>query len=392
MIIPNLGFGGAQRIFRDLSESLSSKFDVYECAFNLDADYPYRSSNPVISLDVSAGKNILQKTWNLVMRVRRLKKVKNELEIDLSISHLEGADYVNLLSAGRGATILCIHGSKIHDKAIVGVLGWVRKKILIPFLYNRADRIVAVVDGIANELQGHFGVSSKKISVINNGFDLQTISLLASDSLEEKFKIVFDRPALITHGRCAFEKNQAVLIKLAAQRTLKDRVNVVIIGDGPQYQDLVKLAFELGLSVFNSKIHHSPEDQNTVFFLGYQANPFAFLRRATIFVFPSLYEGFPLALVEAMACGLPVVARDCPYGPREILNGEKRSGINWAKFGVILGPDEGIDVWAECIDRILSDRSVARSYGTKALGRSHDFTIENFRHQWFGLLNAINVG
>ena len=123
LLIPNLGVGGAQRVFHDHSVELAKHYRVTEAVFNLDGGNQYPSTNELVSLDVAGGGNPVDKLQNFWRRVTRLKALKSRLETDVCISHLEGADYVNLLSKGREKIILCVHGSKLHDAEIWGALG-----------------------------------------------------------------------------------------------------------------------------------------------------------------------------------------------------------------------------------------------------------------------------
>src|SRR5690348_15079264 len=100
MLIPNLDFGGAQRVFHDHGVLLGRDFEVTEAAFNLDDGCAYPSANHLVSLNVQGGGGSFRKTVNLIRRVRRLRALKRQLGTRVTISHLEGAHYVSLLSGG----------------------------------------------------------------------------------------------------------------------------------------------------------------------------------------------------------------------------------------------------------------------------------------------------
>ena len=123
------------------------------------------------------------------------------------VSHLEGADYVNLLSKGPEKVVLCIHGSKLHDGNITGLVGWLRKKVLIPGLYNRADKIVTVSRDINPELIEGFGVKPDKLVTINNFFEVAQIEEKSRELLTAQEQAVYDSaPVLVTSGRLTIQK------------------------------------------------------------------------------------------------------------------------------------------------------------------------------------------
>lgn len=386
MIIPNAGFGGAQRVFHEVAIALATEYEVIECVFNFDFGHAYPTGNPIRSLEVPAGTTWFSKAVNFVKRVLRLRQLKRELAIDIAISHLEGADYVNILSARSEKVVLCIHGSKSHDQAIAGWLGWVRKRLLIPALYQRADRLIAVSEGIKNELLSDYGLRPDRLCVIENGTDLNVIRASANQALPAHTAPLFEKPVLITHGRLAPEKNHRLLISLFADPAWQQKYHLVLIGSGPEMDRLTELAALLHLDFYDARTTEKPRASQSVFFMGYQDNPFVFLQQGSVFLFPSLFEGFPMALIEAMTCGLPVVARNCPYGPQEILNPRQEpfDAVLETPYGYLVAPHlSATDEqrwWAWAIDRLVNEGRAAR--GSRAQLRSQDFTLALSVQKW----------
>jgi Glycosyltransferase Family 4 len=160
LLIPNLTFGGAQRVFHDHSLLLSQHYEVIECVFNLETSHAFPSGNRLLSLDVKAGTNLFDKFFRFLQRVSRLRRIKEQYDIDICISHLEGADLVNILSRRREKIVVWIHGSKLFDQNISGILGFIRQRLLIPFAYSSADKVVCVSDAIQQELVNSFIIFS----------------------------------------------------------------------------------------------------------------------------------------------------------------------------------------------------------------------------------------
>jgi glycosyltransferase involved in cell wall biosynthesis len=274
-------------------------------------------------------------------------------------------------------------------------------KLLVRILYPKADLIIAVSQGVKQSLI-NLGIEEEKIKVIYNPYPIDEIRELAKEPLGS-YEEIFKHPVLITAGRLTKQKGQWYLLRIfkALKEKHKD-LKLVILGEGELKEYLVKLSEELGLKTYvwdRDKLSESFD----VYFLGFQKNPFKFIARSKLFVFPSLWEGFPNALVESMACSVYVVSSDCKSGPREIL--APNTDFNYqtqkpefAEYGVLMPVfevkyktakeplEEREIMWVETIDKLLEDESLRKSYSERAKQRAEDFRIEKIVQEWKGFI------
>ncbi|ALI99764.1 glycosyltransferase [Rufibacter tibetensis] len=401
LLIPNLGYGGAQRVFHDHSTELSKKYKVYDCVFNKDDGVAYPTSNELIDMQVPGGGNIFLKIYYFWLRIHRLKKIKKHYKIDVCISHLEGADYVNVLSKVGEKNVICVHGSKLHDKDISGPVGWIRKKIFMPILYKIPDKIVTVSRDINQELIMGFGVDAGKVITINNFFDLEKIHASASMPLEDAYLPIFkEGKVLINSGRLVAQKNQLPLLPVMASLRKKGfNCKLVIVGDGDLRETLIQKGREMGLRIYDTCSGVALSEDYDVYFLGFHDNPFKFISKANVFVFPSSWEGFPMALGEAMICGLPVISTDCPTGPREMLApstaipAQAMTNPEFAEFGVLMPMfqdhnfDFNVENWSNTIGALLDNEVLAQKYSSQSKIRMNDFSKENVFKKWEAIID-----
>ena len=135
-----------------------------------------------------------------------------------------------------------------------------------------------------------------------------------------------------------------------------------MIGDGEQRNELIELSRKLNIVI-----------DERLFFIGQQKNPFQWLRHSSLYILTSLWEGFPLSLCEAIVCGLPVVAADCPTGPREILNA--------VPAGVLMplvheDSPSSINTWANMLRNIINDHDARQMYRKRATEGASVFSDE----------------
>jgi glycosyltransferase involved in cell wall biosynthesis len=391
LVIPNLSFGGAQRVFYEQVKLLSEHHDVVECVFNMDLGCAYPSGREIVSLDVKAGTNFIDKIFRFWQRVSRLKKVKKKFAIELSISHLEGADLVNVLSRGLEQVVCWVHGSKRYDENISGFIGWLRHRFLIPFVYRSADRVITVSQAIKTELIEEYGSPSSRIFSVYNFFDSVSIENKKNEPLEEQWQSVFaGEEILITSGRLALQKNQRNLIGWFSELIKYIPCKLIILGDGELRDELINLSHAKKLKIYHRWTAISLNDAYDIYFLGYQENPFKFISKATIFVLPSSWEGFPLALGEAMICGVPVVAADCPTGPNEMLSSHTDQPLNVFKSYGVLMPllsEDTIPAWIDVFRKLLEDPKMRSHYREKSLQRGKAFSKQQLAPLWLNVID-----
>ncbi|HXS36862.1 MAG TPA: glycosyltransferase [Flavipsychrobacter sp.] len=319
LIGSELGKGGAERSISLLSYYLEQmQYDITLCILSgKDREKFYRTCEKVVFVDPPEYSG----TWGKIKAWRyRINKIKSLKEgVDVSISFLEGPDYVNAMTKGKEKIVLSIRGSKVHDKEIKGKMGKVRKKVLIPMLYKRADEIVCVTQTLSNELQQHFGISPKRLKTIYNFYETDRIINLSNEALNEEEAKIFSKPVIITSGRLHVAKEQDKLIRILQRIKQTTEARLMILGDGELKEALIKLSDKLGLKVCDWQKEQRYEDAD-VYFMGFQSNAFKFYRHSTLFALASSWEGFPNVLAEALICNIPSVTTDCYTGPREILN------------------------------------------------------------------------
>jgi len=179
-------------------------------------------------------------------------------------------------------------------------------RLLARRFYPRADAVVAVSKGVADDLIDRVGIPRNVVRVIYNPtFDREILSLMQEEA-SHPWLHDGGPPVILSVGRLFPQKRFDTLIQAVSMASRRRPLRAIILGEGDERGRLESLSRELGVA-------------NDVSLPGFVNNPYAFMARADLYVMSSAWEGFPNTLVEAMACGLPVVSTDCPSGPSEII-------------------------------------------------------------------------
>ena len=347
----------------------------------------------------SAATSSLIKTASIPFYARRLAAAVRPG--DTVLSFMERANIVNVLAAKRSGhrAVICERTSPSGEFS--GLRGALMRPLIRRY-YPEAALVVANSAGVKKDLAENFTVPEEKIRVIHNGCDVSGIGALAAAALPSGWGPVFDRPVIAAGGRLTAAKGHWHLLRIFRElKKTAPGAALVLLGEGELRGYLLKLSSGLGLKTF-SGAGVPPEDAD-VYFTGFRENPYMFISKARLFAFTSLWEGFPNALLEAMACGTPVASSDCASGPREILSPasaftDRALTPDHAAYGLLmpvlsgarLAPGAPLEpaelAWAENISEMLAAPAALRSYASAGLKRAADFDLSKTAALWLDLL------
>lgn len=225
-------------------------------------------------------------------------------------------------------------------------------RVVFRLLHHHADRVLAVSRAIGDDLVENFGVDQQRVGLLPVFIDVAAVQRKADVPIEHPL-FADDHPVVISLGRLIEQKGYRFLVEAFAFVRKEIPARLVLIGTGEEEQNLRRRVHELRLG-------------DSVSFLGYQANPWRFLRRARVFVLSSLWEGKPQVILEAMSCGLPVVATRCPSGPEEII-ADGRNGL--------LVPVADPEAMAQAVLRVLRDRHFASALAAEGERTAKSFDL-----------------
>lgn len=400
MLITNSGMGGAEKVFYSHAASFAESFEVTECYFSLERGRP-RTGNRVVELNVPKASGMFGKMRNFFRRVAQVRQLKKSGSFTACVSHMDGANWVNVLSGRKNVrTVTVLHGSLTKDQNRgQGAKRFLLNELIVPYVYRRADAVVCVSDYIKYELERLTG-RREGVHSLPNFFEPERIALMAAEPVDPALQAVLDACVPLVHvGRLALEKNQTGLVQiLAALQAHHPQAKLFLMGEGPMRSAIIAQAAKNDLRV------HTGEGQPLgpgydVYLLGLMQNPFPVLRQSKVFLLPSLNEGFPLVIVEALLCGVPVLSYDCTSGPRQILAPELTpleplTALYRSANGYLLPPQTGnaispeeIRGWVAALNELLSSPGKREALVRHGRQRAMDFSKEAVLQKWIAVLD-----
>ena len=363
-IINSLAGGGAERVMCTLLRASQAELrDSQISLLLLDREAAmYDVPRWIDVQQLDCRHSLIRSIWSVWRALSRARP-------DLTVSFLTRSNVANII-ASTLLGIPAVVSERVNTSSHLGSgAGAAVARLLVKVTYPKARRIIAVSQGVADDLQASFGIRRDRMAVIANPIDLEAIRAQADDGAP----VPVEGPYAVTMGRLVPNKNFGMLIEAFARARIAGKL--LILGDGPERDALTRQIEMLGLT-------------GRVAMPGFSANPFPTLARAAFYVSPSNAEGFPNSLLEAMSVGLPVISTNCPSGPSEVLADLPReqvaAGVTFAPHGILVAPNDP-DAMAQAL-QAMADPARRQSYAEQAPKRAADFGVARAKDAYWAVI------
>jgi len=351
-VIPSLSGGGAERFLTKILRNIDRKmFDIQLAIGKREGPFLKLIPDdiPLYELGASRTRYAIPALWHLVRRIKpNILFATLGLNMACAIVKQLMKDAPKLVV--RVATYPTFNSMSSHPI----ITNQVQK-----FSYSKSDRIIALTEKMKRRLCELYNIPHSKVRVICNPIDIEDVKAQACQPVDHSW-FSENIPIVIGAGRLAPQKGFATLLRAFNIVRREIHARLVILGEGKERSILEALSKKLTI-------------QDDCLFPGFQLNPYSYIARATVFVLSSYWEGFPNVLLEAMACGTPVIATRCDSGPEEILDHEVNG---------LLVPIGGEQALAKSMIRILEDAELRNCLRKNARVRLKDFEIGRIMHAY----------
>lgn len=374
IFINTLQSGGAERVVSLLLGHLKDDFEIHLALYSNIIEFAIPPEIKVLNLNEPLQQDKAIRFLKLPYISWKVYKYCKKNEINISVAFLYRPCYINALMKSfwgyKGHVIMCERTHQTTMQQSHSSIYRMFSKFMVMFSYKRADLVLANSYAMQTDLIENFKIKTP-VRVIYNPIDLHFIKT----HVAEETDFVFEKDIFHFVNVGGFRKEKNHLLLIQAFFILKHLpCKLVIVGGGVMEEELKQKVHDLGL-------------MDKVVFCGFDKNPFKYVHRSDCFVLSSDVEGFPNVLIEALACGKPVISTDCSSGPRELLapaTDLHHRVINKYEIGEfgILTPVNDVIALAAAMKKMYNDASLRSQFESKAAKRAEQFDVDEIK-QYF---------
>jgi glycosyltransferase involved in cell wall biosynthesis len=362
--IPLLNIGGAERVIIDILNQVSNKSSSDKFYLIVDKN----KSQLIEQLSKKINILHLDSKHGIIYRVYKIHNILQKNEIKMIFAHLTHANLHVLLSRlifnYRDIKVVVTEHSILTEyiNSIKSFKHFVIKQ-MITFLYNRSDCIICVSNSVKNDLINSWNINSETVIRIYNPINTDNIDFLLKERVEKEISLICaNKKVIISIGRLEVQKNHILLLKsISLLKEEYENFVLIIIGDGNQKNNLLEYI----------KINNL---EKYIKLIGYNTNPYKYLKLADLFVLPSFFEGFGIVLVEAMYLNKKIVST-ATEASKEILE-DSRYGTVCNNTPLEMARSIFDNLVSEVKPTLLSEK--AREFNVDKIGGEYLRLISNF--------------
>ena len=362
LVISSLSSGGAERVMSHMANYWAEKgwLVTLITLTKMNEDFfPVKDRVDRVSLGVAGqSSGVFDAILNNIRRVLALRSAIQASCPDVVISFIDNTNVLTLL-ATRFTGVPVIVSEHIDPRQHNTGQAW---KVLRRWLYPQAAAVVVLTQSVlgwAAEMVGE-----KKAFIIPN-------SITRNERQAAKNKGEFPQPFILAVGRLAYQKGFEFLLQSFKNVSQPNpEWSLVILGEGSERASLEAMVKALNI-------------EDRVHLPGRHPDPMSVMEQAPIFVMSSRYEGFPIVLLEALACGTPSISFNCPSGPAEVI----RHGIDG-----ILVPPEDVGALADAMQDLMAHPEKRERLASRAKEVTDRFGEERIMGMWEALIKNIQDG
>ena len=345
LFLPSLRGGGAERVMVLLANGFVARGHRVDLVLAR-AEGPYLDEVAAGVRVIDLGRSrVLTSLWRLMRYLRRERP-------DAMLSAMTHANVIaiwaKMLARVPLRLMVSEHSSPSRSHSGGGMARIMQ--LLVRRFYGKADIIVCVSNGAREEMAALYPALAERVTTIYNPLDLDRIHRMMEEPVSHRWLEERDRPVILAVGRLTAAKDYPTLLRAMAHLLDQRPARLIILGQGEEEAVLRQLIHDLGIG-------------EHVDLVGFQKNPFSWMRRCDLYVMSSAWEGLPGSLLEALVCGAKVVSTDCRTGPREILED--------GKWGALVPVGDAHALAAAIIERLGQSKSVANSQRLKDFEPAH---------------------